>query len=167
MDNTWGKMKFHSILSISAYYIILIISSLVFIIYTFCKYSVLVGINAFIFSLTISIPFALVSSSIYYTRKIYKLCIEGRIVKREENDNYQEFGLILYLITRPLFAVFFSIFTVIFLYSFLCSLVSSSNGVGDGFIFSSIVISTAISYASGTFLDTIDKKFKCIAETIL
>ncbi len=167
MEDIWGQISLKKIKGISFYYVCILLFSIYKILFYFSNYSsiVITDQNILYLAITLSIFFGLAGNSMYYIRKIYKLCIQSKIKEKAENS-IKEFGLVVYFFTRPLYTVFFSVFIVIILYTFISSLVIDKKCISQGFIFLAIGITSAVGYACGTFLDTIEEKFNVIARKI-
>lgn len=120
-------------------------------------------------SLIGSLGSTLVGSSIFYIRKVYKLCIEKQFSEPTacNNDKLQSLGTIIYFVFRPFFAIAFSILVVIGLEAGMFSLSSQKPQLGDSFPNICIFVNFFIGFSSGQFLKSLEKKSESLINTLL
>jgi hypothetical protein len=106
-----------------------------------------------------SVGMALNGSSIFYIRKLYKLCFGNRLDSSVEGDIYLErLGTIVYFLARPLFSVGFALLIVIGIRSGFILAVSSPVQLNDGFVFTTMFLSFFVGFLAGRFIVNLEKK---------
>jgi hypothetical protein len=104
-------------------------------------------------SLTCSIGAALLSSSLYYVRKLYKeLFIQQIDSGKSLKFNSIELATFFYFVSRPLFAVLFAILVVITSATFVHAVTTHGTKLSLGFIYFSILLSAYGAAATGRFV---------------
>lgn len=120
-----------------------------------------------------SMSTALLGSTIFYSRKLYKACIniDMRLPsnKNDENSLYDEirqYGIMLYYYTRPLFSIVFGMLTVLIIKSGV-NVVADNIVIKNNFTFFVMVISFFVGFSSGDFIDGLELKGKKIATNVI
>ena len=142
------------------YYLLLIIIGIAFMLKAFLSLNESENdyvISTFLVSILSSMTF----SSIYYSKKMYKACIDGRLLF--ENDNKAILlGNSMYFFLRPIFSVAFSVMFVICILGGAFFLMNGLDYViNDRMVYLSAIVSSAIGYSIGNVLDkfgTLSKK---------
>lgn len=111
-----------------------------------------------------SVGMALVGASIFYIRKLYKLCFKEYVdVKNEDNSSLKRIGTIVYFIGRPLFGVGFSILVIIGLQSGFMLTSNKPLDLNIGFIYVTMFSSFFVGFLSGKFV----KKLEGVGEKVI
>lgn len=93
-------------------------------------------------------------ASIYYSKKLYKACIDERLLYEESTNKAVILGFIMYFILRPIFAMAFSVLFVICILGGVFFLMNGLDCfVNDRMVYLSAIISSAIGYSIGNVLD--------------
>lgn len=112
-------------------------------------------------------------SSLYYIRKLYKLCLGKNITllskglqKNNQDFILEQIGTFIYFITRPIYGISFS--CIIFL-GLNCGLLSISNNLNElntATIYFYMFISFFIGFSSGSFLSSMHDKSDSITSIL-
>ena len=114
-----------------------------------------------------SIGFAISGSVIFYSKKIYKACINLDFTSSStDGDKIREFGISAYFIFRPLFSIVFSFLLILSLKLGVKIVTVSEVSLNNGFIYLTSFLSFFCGYASGDILDVFEKKGKGIVNKI-
>lgn len=96
-------------------------------------------------------------SSVRYSRKLYKACIDERIKTNEDNIS-KNVGNIMYFFLRPIYAV---IFAIIFVISILGGAFFITGGmnfvINEKMVYLSAIVSCIIGYSVGDVIDIFEK----------
>lgn len=112
-----------------------------------------------------SISISILSSSIYYIRKLYKLSLSEKINIPDKNRSLRTIGTIFYFLTRPIFAGVFAIVLVLGLKSGLFILTQSKST--SSLLELYMLISFFIGFSTGDFLNGLEKKSNQIITGLL
>jgi len=96
------KLSFRSTVFIVIYYGVLLVVGLTTTIVILTRLSTLSASNIIFLTFVVSISVASISYSLQYLRRIYKACLNEHII--QPSSKMQQFGNILYFISRPFFA---------------------------------------------------------------
>lgn len=104
---------------------------------------------------------ALVGNTIFYIRKLYKLCISNNMKQNNDSsDNISEIGIFMYLISRPFFAIGFSLLIHIVLKSSISFVSINEVSLNNNFIYLITLLSFLSGFATGDFLTFLEEKSK-------
>lgn len=118
-------------------------------------------------SIIAGIGFSIIGSIIFYSKKIYKACINLDFIKPEkEDDRIRAFGITAYFVFRPLFAIIFTLLLIILLKLGIKTISIQANDLKDDFILLTSFLSFFCGYSSGDILDIFDSKGKQIIGNI-
>lgn len=118
-------------------------------------------------SIIAGIGFSIIGSIIFYSKKIYKACVNLDFTKPEkEEDKIREFGITTYFVFRPLFAIIFSFLLIILLKLGIKVISIEGNTFNSDFILLTSFLSFFCGYSSGDILDIFDSKGKQIIGNI-
>jgi len=118
-------------------------------------------------AVTGSIGMSLIGSSIYYIRKIYKLCIGGTMeASADDSMSLKQLGLSVYFYMRPLFAIGFSILLVVGLNAGILSVHEPPQDLSIGFVHVSIFLSFFAGFLAGDLLDLLERFGKSVLEKL-
>ncbi len=148
------------------YYILLIVGGIAFMlniilmINTSHKTNVIANADYVMYTFFVSMLASAAFSGVCYSRKLYKACIDGRVLF--ENTNRAVFiGNIWYFSLRPIFAVAFSVLFVVCLLGGVYFLMNGLDCVmNERMVYLSAIISSAIGYSVGNLLD----RFSIVSE---
>ena len=162
-----SKLLYHIpkgwVIALYAYYLSLILGGITCMLYIFLlikvtndpcyRVSIICSSEYVRYSFFVSMLSSAVFSSIYYSKKLYKACIDGRLLFKNEN-NAIILGNIMYFFLRPIFAVAFSLlFVVCILGGFFFLMNGLEYVMNERMVFLSAIISSAIGYSVGNVLD--------------
>ena len=102
---------------------------------------------------------ALIGSSIFYLRKLYKSSINNEISSpTNEDEKIKELGARTYYYLRPLFAIGFSILIHIALKSSVHIITVKETRLDEGFIYLTMFLSFFAGFAAGDLITYIEGK---------
>lgn len=122
-----------------------------------------------IFSLSIisAIATSLVGSSIYYSRKLYKACInQDMLIPQNESDKFRQLGVTSYYLSRPLYSACLSIVACIALRTGT-EFISSNGVLNPKFPYLVMIISFFVGYSSSDFIDELEAKGKKVVNGVI
>lgn len=100
---------------------------------------------------------AVIGSGVYYTRKLYKLCIR-RDLEMPPSSGSKEWGCAIYFLTRPLFSCAFALLIVLSLHM-ENQFVSTSRGINStNFIYVAMFVSFLSGFSAGKVISILEKK---------
>jgi len=100
---------------------------------------------------------ALIGSTIFYLRKLYKSCINNEMSNPiSDEDKIRELGINAYYYLRPLFAIAFSILIHIALKSSVQIITVKETRLDDGFIYITMFVSFFAGFAAGDLITYIE-----------
>ncbi|MCY6483890.1 hypothetical protein OW763_05955 [Clostridium aestuarii] len=181
--NNWRKLSKINIILLLSYYIILfvigLILSIVIIIFdnsapehiwSFFIINEENKINYFNLALIGSLSTSILGSSVFYIRKVYKLCIGNKITipnKGNINDNIQNIGMLFYFVCRPLFSLAFAFLTILGLKAGMISITKGTLEVNNGFPSICMFITFFTGFSCGEFLSSLEKKSSSVISTLM
>jgi len=119
-------------------------------------------LNITLLSLIGGIGMALLGSTIFYLRKLYKSAINNILnAPKTENDEIKETGLYFYYFLRPIFSIVFAVLIHIGLKASVAIVTVKESNLDEGMIYLTMIISFFIGFASGdviTKLESISKE---------
>jgi hypothetical protein len=171
MKTDWIKIKRKNIKNLITYYVTLLILgiSIVVISLLFENINVLCPdcFSISLVSIMGSIGTALIGSTIYYLRKIYKSCINIEIeYPKNEEDYLKEIGALSYFYLRPIFAIVFALLIHISLKAGVKIITVKEARLSEGFIYLTMFMSFFVGFSAGDFLTYIQSKGKEIIEKV-
>jgi hypothetical protein len=112
-----------------------------------------------------SIGTALMGSTIFYLRKLYKSLIKNILSEPIDNkDKIMELGLVTYYFLRPVFAVSFSVIFHIALKTSVLIVTVTETNLAEGMIYFAMIISFFIGFAAGDFINKLEDYSKNIID---
>lgn len=110
---------------------------------------------------------ALIGSSIFYLRKLYKACINKEMSSpTNEDEKLRELGVCAYYYLRPLFAIGFSILIHVALKSSVHIITVKETRLDEGFIYLTMFLSFFAGFAAGDLITYIeDKSVELVTKT--
>lgn len=113
------------------------------------------------------IGFSILGAVIYYSKKIYKACVNLDFSNpTDENDAIREFGISVYFILRPPFAIILSFLLILLLKLGLKTIAVSTETLDSEFIYLTSFLSFFCGYSSGDVLDVFENNGKEIINKI-
>ncbi len=136
------------------YYTLLIVGGIAFMLYIILLINEQSVQNYTCYTFYVSMLSSVSFASIYYSKKLYKACIDERLLYEESTNKAVTLGIIMYFILRPIFAVAFSLLFVICILGGVFFLMNGLDClVNDRMVYLSAIISSAIGYSIGEVLD--------------
>ena len=112
-----------------------------------------------------SIGMACIGSSIFYIRKLYKLCFKEHVTI--EKDTYlKRVGTIVYFLARPIFSLGFSILVVIGLQSGFMLTSNKPLDLNNGFVYITMFASFFVGFLSGRFIKQLESSGEKIIKKV-
>ena len=108
-------------------------------------------------SIFASIGMALLGSSIFYIRKLYKSCIKGNI-ERDDTNCLSRIGASVYYFARPLFSIGFSLIIVVGINAEYMLISKDANITNDSFIHICMFFSFFGGFGAGRFIKYLEGK---------
>lgn len=130
---------------------------------------VLFGNSQFNKAITGSIASSTIGATIYYSRKLYKYCINQDITHPNgDGEKMVQLGVVFYLLLRPLFAMGFAILTVLLIKSglYVMTAAKEASSISPNFVFVSMILSFFVGYSSSDFIDALGVRGKKVADSI-
>ncbi|PKL77360.1 MAG: hypothetical protein CVV25_14670 [Ignavibacteriae bacterium HGW-Ignavibacteriae-4] len=104
------------------------------------------------------IGFSLIGSTIYYSRKLYKSCINDLIKQPDSKNNNYSLGVLFYFTLRPIFAIAFSILTILLIKGSVNIVTVHETRLNESFIYLSLALSFFSGFSAGKYLTGLDSK---------
>ncbi len=163
----WFKFSSKRAFGIFIYYSILFSFSMFFAITGILNESFLTKLTITQKSIISGASFAVLGAVIFYSKKIYKACINLDFdIAKSEEDKIREFGITVYFILRPLFSIIFSLLLIISL-KLGCKIVTINETIlNQGFLYISSFLSFFVGYSSGDVLDIFGDNSKTLMNKI-
>jgi uncharacterized membrane protein (DUF485 family) len=100
---------------------------------------------------------AMNGSSIFYIRKLYKLCFDNEKLEINNTNHYKEIlATVIYFIARPLFSIGFAVLLVIGFKSGFMATTLTEVKLNEGFIFMTMFISFFIGFLTSQFIKKLE-----------
>ena len=164
-NNTYFKLSKSKINGLFIYFGILLIIGIL---------ASLFAVNYEMFSCKLSITLlsliggfgtALLGSSIFYMRKLYKSAINDSLTEPStKKEKINETGLFFYYFLRPVFAVVFSLLIHIGLKASVAIVTVKESELDSGMIYLTMIISFFIGFSAGDVLTKLETISKDIAD---
>jgi len=152
------------------YYLFLFIASLICIIVLLFLYEVLLSKTSKMVGMVLfSIPSALLGSSIYYIRKLYKACIQNIIEEPSEDfsSKIRTLGTQMYFYIRPLISIALSIILILGIYIGINILTVDPEITEENFYILCAIMSFYLGFSNGLILREMDNKDNKLLNSIL
>jgi len=163
--NVWFKLNKGNRIFIYTYLAMLLLASTILagsIIYY--KEEIIESIKIEKTSILGSLIFAMLGSSIFYIRKLYKACINLDIVEPSNNeDKIRQIGIVFYFILRPIFSIGLGLLLFLSFKIGVSAMVKTPE-LNDGFVYSCMFFSFFMGYSSGDVIDKLEKIGKNIVK---
>jgi hypothetical protein len=156
-ETRWVKLSERTIIKLFVYYITLLLLSIgMFLLIVYFEYIYKHSINKTILAIWGSMSMSLCGSSIYYIRKLYKLCIQDKIGAPNVENRLQVVGILIYFVIRPVFAIMFGVLVVLGTNVGILSMTNDKINLNNGFIDFCMFISFIIGFSSGKVINNLE-----------
>lgn len=170
--NNWRELKLtkKSVLFIDIYYYILLVIALALtiriLINTWAYSDVIDQGKIMMYSIYGCIATSVLGCSCYYTRKLYRLKLAGKLCypKEKSEEELKILGAISYFLSRPLYAMVFSIISIIGIKCGLMSFSLQKVEISASFIEVTMFICFFIGFGTGKFLSLVENKTEDILD---
>ena len=153
-ENLSYTLSRKALATIISYYIIIIFGGIVIQVLIISNIAGFVKDNILFYSAISSLSVSGVLCSFQYLKRIYKACLDDRIVFPTSVDKtYQQVGNVLYFITRPLFAFGFVILAEFAMLGGIIIITAVDFEVNERFLYLCVVVSAFIGFSIGRILD--------------
>ena len=164
MEQTYFVLSKGKIKSLFWYFGILLFVGLALTIYVLVNEMFIFKLNVTSLSLIGGIGMALLGSTIFYFRKLYKSAINNILnIPQNENDKIKETGLYLYYFLRPIFSIVFAVLIHIGLKASVAIVTVKETNLDEGMIYLTMIVSFFIGFASGDVVTKLENISKEIA----
>jgi len=141
---------------LTGYYIAIIVVSMVISIWVM-SISISIQAESILFYTGIStISVAAMLCCLQYLKRLYKACIDKRIVPPEPADDVRTIGNFLYFALRPFYAMAFAVVADFALLSGVIIVSSAEIVINNRFMYLCIIISSIIGFSIGKVLDVFE-----------
>ncbi len=161
MKKRWLKLSRRNIYGLIVYYIVLLLIGFALTLITLLNETFETIDNSKITLLAILAGFgtALLGSTMFYLRKIYKSCINAEMENpNSEEDKIRQIGILSYYYLRPLFALLFSLIFHIALKESVNLVTLNETSLNYTFIYLMAFVSFFAGFASGDLITYFEAK---------
>jgi len=110
---------------------------------------------------------SLLGSSIYYSRKLYKACInQDMLIPQNDNDSIRQLGITYYYLLRPLYSACLSLIATIALRSG-AEFITSNGSINEKFPYLTMLICFFVGYSSSDLIDDLEVRGKRVVTGII
>lgn len=164
----WFRLTYNNAKSLFVYLILLLIISVVLTLLVVVDNAVLMdNITILNRSFLGAIATSLLGATIFYSRKLYKACINlDMTIPQNETDKFRQLGIVHYFVLRPLFAIGLAILTVLLIKSGIYVMTDNAT-IKENFVFIVMVICFFVGYSAGDFIDVLEVRGKKVVENIV
>ncbi len=157
----WFKISRNNLKWLYVYLSVLLLTSLVLTIITLLYESTMSCFSISQISLIGGGATALMGSSMFYLRKLYKSSIKKLMEEPVDNDGkIRELGILFYYYLRPIFAICFSVLFHLALKSSIAIISVSELILDSGMIYLTMTVSFFIGFAAGDMITRIESYSK-------
>ena len=154
------------------YYIFILVSSLLIVFFViFCDSAQYLRSSSANEKLAFfgSIGMALMGASIFYIRKLYKLCFSDELITSNVSDEFaiRALGSTVYFIMRPIFSVGFAVLVVLGLRSGMVAVSGHPIELNATFVHISMFFSFFVGFLSGRFVKYLESKGEYVMTSLL
>lgn len=161
MPKEWFRLSRKKIKFLFGYFIVLFFIGLGLTIVSLLYESISLPFELSISMVSITGGFgtALIGSSIFYLRKLYKASINNEMTTpANEDERIRELGIYTYYLLRPIFALGFSLLIHITLKSGVHIITVKETRLGENFIYLTMFLSFFAGFAAGDLITYIQAK---------
>jgi hypothetical protein len=160
----WFKLSVGKIKFLYGYYILLSILGLALAnICVFTKLDLGGSIDTPLRALLAGMGSAVVGSTLFYLRKLYKSSIQNVISFPDEKENVRSLGVFFYFVLRPWFSAVFSALILLIIKSSVHSITADGTQYTLGLVYLMSVVSFFAGFASGDVITHIESRAREIA----
>lgn len=165
MENTYFKLSRNKLKGLLFYFGILLLIGLLATIFAINYESFTYKFNITQISLIGGFGTALIGSTIFYMRKLYKSAINNTITEpTTDKEKTNETGLFFYYSLRPIFAIAFSLLIHIGLKASVAIITVKESELDVGMVYLTMIISFFIGFAAGDVITKLEEISKEIAK---
>jgi glucan phosphoethanolaminetransferase (alkaline phosphatase superfamily) len=125
------------------------------------------GLSVFSLSVVSVIISSLIGAGLYYSRKLYKACInQDMLFPQSETDSIRQLGVTFYYISRPIYAACLSLIVCVALRSG-AEFISPGGELNEKYPYLVMLIGFFVGYSSSDFIDDLESKGKNIVGGII
>lgn len=164
MENNYFKLSRKKIRGLFVYFVILFVIGITATLFAVNYESVKYELNITLISLIGGFGTALLGSTIFYMRKLYKSAINNTLTEpTTDKEKTNETGLFFYYFLRPIFAVAFSLLVHIGLKASVAIVTVKESELDIGMVYLTMLISFFIGFAAGDVITKLEAISKEIA----
>ena len=142
---------------IMIYYSIILITGMIATVYVMVYSHGFTADNILFYTNVASLSVAGMLCSVQYLKRLYKACLDERIIFLQEDDEIKQLGHLLFFILRPIYAMAFAIVAKFALLAGVVIVTSVDHvTINERFLYLSIVMSSIIGFSIGSVLDGFD-----------
>lgn len=161
----WFKLTIGNLKGLYFYYTLLLLIGLAVTVTVILYESLLNKLNISEISILGGIGTALLGSSIFYLRKLYKASINNLMSDPiDNNDRKRQLGVLFYYYLRPLFAIIFSILFHLSLKGSVAIISISEVILDSGMIYLTLIVSFFLGFAAGDMITKIEIYSKSVVD---
>ena len=168
MPKEWYKLSQTKLKILYSYYLLVFIFGIVITIITLLNESLLLKFTITMSSIIGGIGCALIGSTIFYLRKLYKASINLDFSEPNSvDDKIREIGVYYYYFLRPIFSIGFSLFVNVVLRTGVSVVTITESNLSFGFIYMVMFLSFFAGFASGDLIAYIESKSNNVLSNII
>ena len=141
---------------LTAYYVVIIVVAMVISIWIMSISINIQAENILFYTGMATISVAAMLCCLQYLKRLYKACIDKRIVPSEPADDVRALGNSIYFVLRPLYAMVFAVVADFALLSGVIIVSSADFVINNRFMYLCILISSMIGFSIGRVLDAFE-----------
>ena len=104
-----------------------------------------------------SLGMSTVGSTIFYIRRIYKICIRNQIEQPDNKSTICQLGITIYFIIRPVFALGFAVLVVVGILAGMLNIALKDAVLSYNFIYLCMFVSFFSGFSTGTIITLLEK----------
>ncbi len=168
MHKEWFKLSNKKLKHLFRYYIVLFLIGIVISVLSLLFETININWTVTGVALLGGCGCALIGSTIFYLRKLYKSCINIEFSEPiDDDDSKKEIGVYYYYYLRPYFSIGFSIFIHVTLKASVAIISVKESVLSNGFIYLVMFFSFFGGFASGDLLTLIEAKSKDVVSKLV
>lgn len=158
MGKEWFKLSKNLLVTLFLYYLLLLLVGIITSILSLLhETSFLNTCSILEKSIFASIGMASMGSSIFYTKKLYKACINADVSPpTTDSDEIRQLGVYLYFFLRPIFSVGFCLLILVGMRASILGATRNNTELDNGFIYLIMFISFFAGFSAGDLLDILE-----------
>ena len=136
-----------------AYYIVILIAGMIAAIFVMIDSPKFSSDNILLYTNVASLSVAGMLCSIQYLKRLYKACLNERVIFSQANNEIVQFGNFMYFVLRPVYAMAFVVVAEFALLSGVIIVTSVDFQINERFLYLCVVMSSIIGFSIGRVLD--------------